>query len=92
MADGWGYIKGRGPVYMPDAGRVRAELQDDKYGQELDEYAASLDELEDAVRRDWAAKLRQMASNGAHPGDLVSALDPDLSDGEPGHGLARDYR
>ncbi|WP_406192447.1 hypothetical protein OH733_05230 [Streptomyces griseus] len=61
MAHGWKYVNGE-LVYRPDTDRARvnvlAEL-DTWEGEEYERLRGLLDSLVDAVRRDWAEKIRK---------------------------------
>jgi hypothetical protein len=64
-----------------------AELLQQDYGTEYDEKRADLDDLVDAVRRDWVGRLRQLRDSQYGPSvfkaerravDLIlKELDPD---------------
>ncbi|AKY03441.1 hypothetical protein [Streptomyces phage phiScoe23] len=60
MSDGWVYVDGK-PEWRPSVAAMKAEIHcqlDRWYGEEYDSLAEWLDDLENAVRREWADKLR----------------------------------
>ncbi|MFD7976747.1 hypothetical protein [Streptomyces sp. NPDC059071] len=86
--NGWKYVNGE-PRWRPDIETAMAEITSGLYGQEYEDRRQELDELVDAVRREWAAKLRTheipdvMGQNFYVPLGVTYAadlLDPDQED------------
>ncbi|MFE0964089.1 MULTISPECIES: hypothetical protein [Streptomyces] len=87
---GWKYTDG-GWQWRPDIETQMAEITGGLYGEEYEDRRRELEELVDAVRREWAAKLRDAADNLTDPmgrhfytgvGMIHAAdlLDPDKED------------
>lgn len=80
-------------LWRPDIKTQMAEITGGLYGEECEDRQRELEELVDAVRREWAAKLRDAASDLPDPmgrhfytgtGMIHAAdlLDPDKEDPE----------
>lgn len=69
MSDGWVWVDGRSE-WRPSVAAAKAEIHsqlDRWYGEEYDNLAEWLDDLEKAVRREWAEKLREAQRNLPDP-------------------------